>query len=79
MVLWKEKGRKNRDARLKNYVKGLIENEKNQILFSKVDWCRKAVFYLGCVCYPLYKWIADVMYWYHTTFETPRELRNDKQ
>ncbi len=79
MVLWKERGRKNRDARLKNYVEGLIENEKKQMLFSKVDWCRKVVFYLGCVCYPLYKWIADVMYWYHTTFETPRELHNDKQ
>lgn len=79
MVLWKEMGRKNRDAGLEEYVKDLIKNEKKQILFSQVDWCRKAIFYLGCTYYPLYKWIEDVMYWYHTALETPQELRNDKQ
>lgn len=79
IVLWKEMGRKNQDARLKEYVRDLIENEKRQKLFSKVDWCRKAVFYLGCACYPLYKRIEDVMYWYHTTLETPQELRNNRE
>lgn len=79
MVLWKEMGRKKQDARLKEYVRDLIENEKRQKLFSKVDWCRKAVFYLGCACYPLYKRIEDVMYWYHTTLETPQELRNNRE
>ena len=79
MVLWKEMGRKKQDARLKEYVRDLIENEKRQKLFSKVDWCRKAVFYLGCACYPLYKRIEDVMYWYHTTLETPQELRKNRE
>lgn len=67
MVLWQEIGRQYRDNELEEYVKSLINTEKKTELFSKIDWCRKAIFYLGCVYYPLYKWIADAMYWYHVT------------
>ena len=70
MVVWKEMGKRNQDVKLQEYVKKIIEDEKKRELYSKVDWCRKMIFYLGCVCYPLYKWIADFMYWYHTSIES---------
>ncbi len=67
MVVWREMGKRNQDTRLKEYVKNLIVAEKEEELFSKVDRCRKLIFYLGCICYPLYKLIANFAYWYHIT------------
>ncbi len=65
MVTWKEIGKRNQNVRLEEYVKNLIKAEKKQEIFWKVDWCRRMVFYLGCIYYPLYKLIADFMDWYH--------------
>ena len=75
LVLWQEMGKRNSDRELKEYVKNLIETEKRQALFPKVDWCRRIVFYLGCIYYPVYKLIADLMHWYHTVLEVPKVFR----
>lgn len=69
MVSWYESGKKSHDIKLERYVKQLMLRERKQKIFSKVDWCRKAVFYIGCVYYPLYKMIEDIMRWYHTKIE----------
>ncbi len=69
MVVWYEMGKKNHDIKLERYVKKLIKSERESEIFSKVDWCRRTLFYLGCIDYPLYKCIADIMYWYHTRIE----------
>ena len=69
MVSWYESGKKSHDIKLEKYVKQLMLREKKQRIFSKVDWCRKVVFYIGCVYYPFYKVIEDIMRWYHTKIE----------
>lgn len=75
IVLWYEMGRRNKDGRLIEYVEKLIHVERKSRLYAQVDWCRRMVFQLGCVCYPLYKLIADFFHWYHHTLDLPRELR----
>ncbi|MEZ3506024.1 MAG: glycosyltransferase [Lachnospiraceae bacterium] len=75
IVLWYEMGRKNQDDQLVKYIEDLIKVEKKSWLYSQVDWGRRIVFHLGCVCYPLYKIIADFFHWYHHTLDLPRELR----
>ncbi len=69
MVVWYEMGKKNHDIKLERYIKKLIKSERESEIFSKVDWCRKIIFYLGCIDYPLYKRIADFMFWFHTKIE----------
>ena len=77
LVSWYEIGGTNKDIELREYVKGLIKDEKKSDLFCKVDWYRKLVFYLGCTYYPLYKLIADFISWYHNKYDIPSEIRHN--
>ncbi len=79
MVVWYEMGKKNHDTKLERYVKKLIKSERESEIFSKVDWLRRTIFYLGCINYPLYKCIADIMYLYHTRIEYRALSRGNRQ
>lgn len=79
MVMWYEMGKKYQDDKLEKYVENLIKAEKESWIFSRVDWKRKVIFYIGCGYYPLYKLIADFLRWYHRTLDIPRELRDKKR
>lgn len=79
LILWREMGRKNQDFELEKYAETIIKTEKKREIFSKIDWCRKIIFYLGCVYYPLYKVIADIVSWYHENLDIPSEFRHNGQ
>ena len=78
IVKWYEMGRKKKNIELEEYVKSIITTEKKTELFSKVDWCRRKIFYLGYMYYPLYKVIANIAHWYHENLDIPHEFQNKK-
>lgn len=65
LIEWNEGGKKAKDIRLMKYMRDLIENEKKLRIFSRVSWCGKILFYLGCEHYPIYSRIEKGLQVYY--------------